>query len=71
MTDRAIEDYTAALRLDPKDAAAYNNRGIAYAMKEDYRRARADWEKALEIDPNDGNALYIRGELYELKNMGY
>jgi Flp pilus assembly protein TadD len=68
MTDRAIEDCTAALCIDPKDADAYNNRGVAYAMKKDYRRARADYEKALQIDPNDWSANY---DLQELKNMGY
>ena len=31
--DRAIADYTEALRLDPKYAIAYNNRGLAYSDK--------------------------------------
>jgi Flp pilus assembly protein TadD len=68
MNDRAIEDYTAALRIDPNYAKAYSNRGVAYYNKEDYRRARADYEKALQLDPNDTIA---RNNLELLRNMGY
>ena len=50
--DRAIADYTEAINLDPKLALAYNNRGNAYADKNDYGRAIADYEAALRIDPN-------------------
>jgi tetratricopeptide (TPR) repeat protein len=50
--DRAIEDYTEALRLNPNDAEAYNNRGVAYRHKGDYDRAIADYEAALRINPN-------------------
>jgi tetratricopeptide (TPR) repeat protein len=31
--DLVIEDYTQAVKLDPNDAFAYNNRGIAYSNK--------------------------------------
>ena len=47
--DKAIADFTDAIRLDPYDAVAYSNRGITYARKKDYARARADWEKVLQI----------------------
>jgi tetratricopeptide (TPR) repeat protein len=51
--DKAIDDYTQAIRFDPTDAVAYYNRGNAYYFgKGDRNRARADWTKALEIDPN-------------------
>jgi Flp pilus assembly protein TadD len=33
--DHAIADYTEAIRLDPKNAVAYNNRGLAYRAKGD------------------------------------
>ena len=33
--DRAIADFTQAIKLDPKSAQAYCNRGIAYAYKGD------------------------------------
>ena len=31
--DRAIGDYNEAIRLDPKDASAYSNRGSAWGGK--------------------------------------
>ena len=33
---RAIEDYTKAIGLDPKDASAYHNRGLRIGQ-------RANW----------------------------
>jgi tetratricopeptide (TPR) repeat protein len=50
--DRAIADYTKAIKLDPKHAFFYNNRGIAYGKKGDRKQAIADYRKALEIDPS-------------------
>jgi tetratricopeptide (TPR) repeat protein len=37
--DRAIENYTEAIRLDPNNSNAYNGRGNAYYSKRDYDRA--------------------------------
>jgi tetratricopeptide (TPR) repeat protein len=52
MYDRAIADYTAALRIDPNYAVAYYDRGLAYRAKGDYDRAIADYEAVLRINPN-------------------
>ena len=46
--DKAIADYTEAIRLDPKDAAAYYNRGTSYAHKGDYDKAIADYTEIAE-----------------------
>jgi hypothetical protein len=61
--DRAIEDYEAALRLDPNNpdtrnslCAAYIQRGNAYIKQEDRNRARVDWSRALELDPKNPTA---------------
>ena len=37
--DKAIADYTEAIRLDPNDAWAYFNRGQAWYMKSGYDKA--------------------------------
>jgi tetratricopeptide (TPR) repeat protein len=50
--DKAIEDYTKEISIDPKDANAYFLRGYQYKEKGDYDRAVADWEAALKIYPN-------------------
>jgi len=31
--DRALADYSEAIRLDPKSALAFSDRGVAYANK--------------------------------------
>src|ERR1700730_5666254 len=49
--DRAIADFTDAIRLDPNNALAYNNRGLAWNEKGDHDRAIADLTQAIRIDP--------------------
>ena len=43
---RAIEDYSQAIRLDPNNAEAYNHRGIAYYNLDNRYHACDDWRKA-------------------------
>jgi Tfp pilus assembly protein PilF len=40
--DRAIADFTQAIKLDPNDTIVYNNRVTAYYEKGDYDQAIAD-----------------------------
>ena len=47
---RAIEDYDQAIRLDPNNALAYNNRGVAYRSLGKYAEADADKAKACSLD---------------------
>jgi Flp pilus assembly protein TadD len=51
--DRAIADHGEAIRLDPKDAAAYNDRGVAYRSKGDNDRAMTDFSEAIRLDPKE------------------
>ena len=59
--DRAIADYTEALRLDPKDASAYNNRGLIWRDKRDYDQAIADYGAAIRLRPKDASFYNNRG----------
>jgi tetratricopeptide (TPR) repeat protein len=52
--DRAIADYTEAIRLDPKLAIAYYERGVAYHALGDFDRAIADYTEAIRLDPKLG-----------------
>ena len=67
-TDRAIADYTAAIRLEPTYANAYYNRGNAYSNKGDTDRAIADYTEAIRLDPKNANAYYNRGNAYGNKD---
>jgi len=42
--DRAIADYNEAIRLDPKSAYSYANRGLLYEKSGDVEKARGDFE---------------------------
>lgn len=66
-TDRAIADYTAAIRRDPKNANAYYNRGNAYSEKGDTDRAIADYTETVRLNPTYANAYYNRGNSYSNK----
>jgi tetratricopeptide (TPR) repeat protein len=66
--DRAIADYTAAIRINPKYSSAYTNRGVAYVEKHDYDRALADYNIAIRLDPKDAVAHNNRGVAW--KNKG-
>jgi tetratricopeptide (TPR) repeat protein len=65
--DRAIADYTEAIRLDPKYVLAYINRGSAYKAKGDYDDAIGDYTEATTIDPEDALAYSKRGNAYEAR----
>ena len=52
--DRAIADFSEAIRLNPLLASAYHDRAIAYRAKGDNGRAVADQEVAIRLDPTYG-----------------
>lgn len=47
--DKAIADFTEAIRLSPEYAKAYYNRGVAYERKAEQPKAEADFAKAKEL----------------------
>ena len=63
----AIEDFDSILRINPKDTAAYVNRGTAYSRKGDQDRAITDYDIAIRLDPHLGEAYADRGRAYSLK----
>jgi len=64
--DLAIEDYTEAIRIEPKNATAYNGRAWVYAyyLKTNYDQALADADQALKLSPNNASYLDTRGWVY-------
>jgi lipoprotein NlpI len=65
--DRAIADYSEAIRLDPSLTEAYNNRALSLYETGEYNRALPDYEKALQLDPKHTNSYYGLGNLYRSK----
>jgi lipoprotein NlpI len=65
--DRAIVDYDAALKIDPKLADAFHGRGTAWAHKGDPDRAIADFDTALRLNPKDAAPLLARAVEWTVK----
>lgn len=64
--DRAIEAFTRALLLDPKNATAYYERGRVYGgFKSDEARAKADLTLAITIGPATADMYYERAQQAE------
>jgi len=57
----AIPCFDRAIRLNPRLALAYNNRGIAWREKGDLSRAIADFDRATELNPKNARAYGDRG----------
>jgi tetratricopeptide (TPR) repeat protein len=61
--ERAIADFDHALRLDPKNAAAYDNRANALDARGDTDDAIKDYDQALRLNPRDAYIYLNRASL--------
>ena len=57
--DKAIADYSEAVRIDPNNAKAYYDRGLAYRSNGKRDKAIADFSEAIRLDPNNAAAYVI------------
>jgi tetratricopeptide (TPR) repeat protein len=60
-SDRAIADFTSAIRINPSLYAAYNDRGLAFLQKGENDRAIADFNAAIKVKPDFAVAYANRG----------
>ena len=65
--DRAIADYSEAIRLKSDDAQVFNNRGNAYYYKGQLDRAIKDYDDAIRLQPDLAEAFSNRGNVYRKK----
>ena len=56
----ALQGYSEAIRINPKNTRAYVSRGRAKAERENHDGAIIDYSEALEIDPDYDPAYYER-----------
>lgn len=63
--NRALQDYAAAMELDPANPLVPYNRGNAYFDIKDYKHAIADYARAITLDGKFTLAYYNRGLAHE------
>ena len=71
-TDRALDEYGNAIKLDPKASLAFLGRGVLLAArKRAYDRAIEDFDKVLVLEPDNVDALVSRGDAFsQLGDVG-
>jgi len=62
--EKAIGDFTEALRLDPDSTDALLDRGVAFHLKGDTAHAIEDYTGAISRTPEDTDAYFKRGMAY-------
>lgn len=63
--NNAVEDFSEAIRRNPKFAKAYNNRGNAYCRLKNFSTAIEDYTTAIKLEPNSPRFYNNRGFAYE------
>ncbi len=62
--DKAIEHYSAAIRLKPKQSVYHHNRGLVWHEdNRDFDKALEDYDKALSLSPSNAEFHVSRGIL--------
>jgi tetratricopeptide (TPR) repeat protein len=59
----AIRAFASSIQLDPSNAKAYLNRGMAYEQIHNVQQAFEDYSKAIQLMPQESKVYYIRGML--------
>jgi tetratricopeptide (TPR) repeat protein len=59
----ALADYDRIIQLQPKNAIAYNYRGVLKVKIQDFESGLADYNRAIQLDANYGEAYSNRGNL--------
>ena len=65
--DMAIEAYSNAINLNPRNANTHNNRGIAYAEKGKLDNAIEDYNITIQLRPDYANVNYNKRIVYTNK----
>jgi tetratricopeptide (TPR) repeat protein len=64
--DQAIQEFSEAIRIRPRDALAYYDRGVASLAKGKPGEAVPDFDVAIQLNPNDSEACEYRGIAHSL-----
>jgi len=67
--DKAIDDFTTAIALQPDLFRAYQNRGITWALIKKYDHAIDDFTKVIALRPDYGSAYHHMGHAWRDKKV--
>ena len=59
--DRALNDVSEAIRLNPRLSTTYAKRGVIFERKGEYGNAIDDYTDAIRLDPKSADAYFYRG----------
>ena len=63
--EEALDDYSAAIKLNPQHCRAFYNRAFSNDRLRRYDAAVADYTRALEMQPGNATAFHNRASLFE------
>lgn len=65
--DDSIADFTAAIDLDAKNWAAYNNRGNSWYQTGNFDKSLSDYERAIQLNPKSDQSWDHRSRIWIAK----
>lgn len=65
---KALDDFTKATELDPRNASAFHSLGLIHYEDGDYEEAITDFLKSTDLNPNNGATFYNLGMAYYKAN---
>ena len=66
-TEKALQDYTEAIRIEPALGEAFRYRATVWALKGDFDNAIKDSTEAIRLDAKDSYAYMTRGAAQQAK----
>ncbi len=67
--EKAISDFDEAIRLNPKLALAYHQRGLAWGESREYDKAITDFNEAIRLTPQYFDNYIYRGHAWVAKSQ--
>jgi tetratricopeptide (TPR) repeat protein len=60
---QAMQDFDAAIKLDPQRWKSYHHRGVCHALNGEFEKALRDFTMTIELRPDYASAWFNRGEI--------
>jgi putative GTP pyrophosphokinase len=61
---RALKDFSNAIKYDPENDRGYANRGLCYRVMRKYKKSLQDFDRALQINPNRPDSHFGRAQVH-------